>query len=128
MTVDDPYTIELSPDIEQVFLDSKEPRTKVAVLAAHLRHALELLALNGPLANGAKKLNDLDMYQIRVDQYRLFFGLVPGTRTIAATMLVPKTTGRLPMKTYKHYEKRVRAHVDSLTPSTPQAPNRRPRR
>lgn len=125
MTADAPWTIDLSPEVEQVILDSLKPRSTTVKLVAHLRHALDLLAANGPRANGAKKLNDLDMYQIRVDDHRLFFGIVPGLRTLAVTTLVPKTKGTVRNKTYETYEKRVQAHVARLTPKSAAKPTRR---
>jgi len=127
VTADAPWTIELSPDVEQVILDSLKPRSTTVTLVAHLRHALDLLEANGPRATGAKKLNDLDMYQIRVHDHRLFFGIVPGVRTLAVTTLVPKTKGTVRNKTYETYEKRVQAHVARLTPEPAAKPTRRRR-
>lgn len=127
MTPDALWTIELSPEVEKVLLESQQATGSRARLAVHLGHALDLLAANGPRANGAKRLNDLAMYEIRVQDHRLYFDTVPGGRTIAATVLAPKTTGRLPMKTYKIYERRVREHVESIQAAqTQQARRRKP--
>lgn len=95
-------------------------------LVAHLRHAIDLLEVNGPRATGAKKLNDLDMYQIRVHDHRLFFGIVRGARILAVTSLVPKPKGT-GNKPYEPYEKRVQAHVARLTPESTAQPTRRRR-
>ena len=127
MTLDALWTIDLSHQVEKVLLDSRQATGSRARLAVHLEHALDLLEANGPQANGAKRLNDLTIYEIRVQDHRLYFDTVPGGRTIAATVLAPKTTGRLPMKTYKVYERRVREHVESIQVAQAQQARRRER-
>jgi len=108
------WDVDLHPDIVDLLLDSRRATGLGPKLRARLEHAIELLEANGPRANGAKRLNDLDLYEVRVMDHRLFFNVVPGGRTIAATVFVRKATSRLPNRVYEGYERRVREHVERL--------------
>jgi len=108
------WDVDLHSDIVDLLSDPRRAPGLSPQLRARLVHAIDLLEANGPRANGAKRLNDLDLYEIRVMDHRLFFDVVPGGRTIAATVFVRKARGTLPNRVYEGYEKRVRQHVETI--------------
>ncbi len=110
-----PWSVETSQQVDELILESVRSTGDRRRLAALAGQAIEQLINNGLGANGVKKLNDVDLYEIRVGDYRLYLKLVgKGSRTIAVSVLAPKLTGQLPTKTYRTYERRVDEHIAEI--------------
>jgi hypothetical protein len=72
------------------------------------------LRYEGTRAEGAKKLNGLDLWEIRFESHRAFFRLVPHSRTVAVGFVQTKKSKRIPMRRLRHIERVVRAWSDEL--------------
>ena len=64
--------------------------------------AMERLGREGTRAQGAKKLKDLDLWEIRFKSHRAFFRLVPRSRMVAVGFAQTKKSSRLPMRRLRH--------------------------
>ena len=58
------------------------------------------------------KIQD-DLWELRRDSYRLFFGFVPGrSRVIIVSNVLPKKSGRLPQRVYDQESRRLATLMD----------------
>ena len=78
---------------------------------------MERLGREGPRATGAKKLRGLDLWEIRFEDHRAFFRLVPRTNMIAVGFAQAKKSSRIHMRRLAHIERVVTAWSDELEAS-----------
>ena len=111
------WQVRASPDVEQVIRQVARGRAS-ARLVADYRAGLDQLARSGTRANGVKMLRSLELWEVRMGEYRAFFCPVPGTGVIAIGALVAKRTGKLRMKRLRTIERRVHRWRDELEAET----------
>ena len=72
------------------------------------------LRREGTRAAGARKLKGLDLWEIRFEDHRAFFRLVPRGHIIAVGYMQAKKSKRIPMRRLRHIERVVSAWSDEL--------------
>ena len=82
--------------------------------ARRIRAVLLLLASMGTRANGARKLQSLELWEVRAGRHRLFFSPVPGTHKLAVGALIVKEVRRIKMSRLRHIEHKVHIWRDAL--------------
>lgn len=108
-----PWTICVERAVAQWIQTAKNRGGADAEAARAVEHMLDLLEQNGRTANTAKKLNDVDLWEVRPDAYRLFFKFASGRR-IAVGEIRKKGTGKWRQKVYQQIERKVADYVYRL--------------
>jgi hypothetical protein len=75
------------------------------------------LRREGTRAAGAKKLKGLDLWEIRFEDRRAFFRLVPRSNIIAVGFVQVKRAKRMPMRRLRHIERVVSTWSDEVEAS-----------
>jgi hypothetical protein len=72
------------------------------------------LTSQGTRASGAKKLKSMDLWEIRVGDYRAYFCLVSGTNELAVGAFAPKRTYKQSPRTMKGLEMKTHRWRDRV--------------
>ena len=107
MTRHQRFDVRLAPEVAEAVCELAERPGAGAAQARRLRTAIWHLSVEGTRASGAKKLRSLDLWEIRVGDYRVFFCPVRRTKQVAVATMLTKTVRRLPMRRQKHIEAKV---------------------
>jgi mRNA-degrading endonuclease RelE of RelBE toxin-antitoxin system len=111
MTRPQGFDVRVAPEVEHVLQRADRSGTP---LRARFLVETERLAAHGLRSRSTRKLGGLDLWEARIGDYRAFFRLVPGTRTIAIGALVAKRTKRLRMDKLRAIERQVRTWENDL--------------
>ena len=107
------WSVRVSPDVDDAIL-AVARRDSSARLVTDVLAGFDRLARSGTRATGVKKLRSLDLWEIRLGDYRAYFCPVPGTDLLAVGVLEAKRTRRLRMERIKTIERKVHGWRDSL--------------
>ena len=98
------FDVRVSPEVEaQIREWARTQRSD----ARKVIDAQDRLAREGTRAPGAKKLQGLDLWEIRAGRFRVFFCLVPRTNQLAIGAVLAKTARRIRMAKLKRVEREV---------------------
>jgi len=78
---------------------------------------MERLRREGTRAHGAKKLKDLDLWEIRAHDWRAFFVPLSRGNRIAVGAILTKRSQRIRMRKLKHIERVVHHWSDEVEAS-----------
>ncbi len=113
MTRHSGWEVRVSAEVNEAIV--REARREAdARIVADVRNAMGLLRINGTRATGAKKLRALDLWEIRIGDFRAYFCPVRGTNLLAVGALEAKRTRRLRMTKLRMIERRVHRWRDTL--------------
>ncbi len=102
MTRHDAYDVRVAPEVLEQIERSRDPRELVRFF-----DALDRLSRQGTRAPSAKKLESLDLWEVRYGDRRAFFCLVPGTTMLAVGAVLVKRSRKLRMSRLRAAERSV---------------------
>jgi hypothetical protein len=113
MTRHQGFDVRVAPDVLAALagVPPGVPRTRIARAFAG---AMDRLGHAGTHAAAAKKLKGLDLWEVRVEDRRVFFRPVARSNVIAVGFIATKRSRRLRMSRLKHIERAVRRWSDEL--------------